>query len=164
MNNNYYLRSAIVSDLDRCFEIESIAYAGDEAATKEKILKRITLYPEGFLVIENDQEIMGFVNSGAAHQVTLSDESFKELVGHDSTGKHIVIMSVVVHPDYQSKGISKMLMNAFVDAMRGLGKETIYLICQKELISMYAQYGFIDLGESSSSHGGLLWHEMMLSL
>ncbi|MHC4857215.1 MAG: GNAT family N-acetyltransferase, partial [Planctomycetota bacterium] len=27
-------------DLDRCFEIESVSYSGDEAATKEKILKR----------------------------------------------------------------------------------------------------------------------------
>jgi len=45
-----------------------------------------------------------------------------------------------------------------------MGKTDIYLICQTELVSMYAKYGFIHLGESDSEHGGLSWHEMSLSL
>ena len=58
------IRSVKESDLDRCFEIESVSYAGDEAASKEKILKRIKTYPEGFIVLENEVEIIGFINSG----------------------------------------------------------------------------------------------------
>ncbi|AWF80762.1 GNAT family N-acetyltransferase [Microbulbifer sp. A4B17] len=158
------IRSANEQDLDRCFEIESISYAGNEAATKEKILKRIQTYPEGFLVIENNIEIIGFINSGAAHKVELSNEEFKELIGHDPSGENIVIMSLVVHPEYQGKGMSGKLMNSFIAAMRKLGKKRIYLICQSELVDMYARYGFIYLGESDSDHGGLSWHEMSLSL
>lgn len=151
-------------DLDRCFEIESVSYSGDEAATKEKILKRINTYPEGFIVLENDREIIGFVNSGATHEVELSDEEFKELVGHDSEGKYIVILSVVVHPAYQGKGMASMLMKSFIDRMKNLGKSGIYLICQTELIYMYEKYGFVDLGASGSDHGGMSWNEMSLSL
>lgn len=151
-------------DLDRCFEIESVSYAGDEAATREKILTRINTYPEGFVVAENDREIIGFINSGATSQIELSDEEFKELVGHDPEGRHIVILSVVVHPDYQGKGMAGKLINNFIDRMKALGKSDIFLICQTELISMYARYGFIDLGASNSDHGGLSWHEMSLSL
>ena len=151
-------------DLDRCFEIESVSYSGDEAATKDKILKRIKTYPEGFIVLENDREIIGFINSGATHEVELSDEDFKELVGHDSEGKHIVILSVVIHPSYQGKGMASKLMNNFIDRMKALGKSDIYLICQTELIDMYARYGFIDLGASDSDHGGMSWNEMSLSL
>ena len=158
------IRSAKSSDLERCFEIESVAYAGEEAATKEKILKRIQTYPEGFLVLENSQEIVGFINSGATHKVALSDEEFKELIGHDPEGEHIVIMSVVIHPKYQGNSLTSLLMKGFINAMKEMGKTEIYLICQTELINMYAKYGFVHLGESDSDHGGLSWHEMSLSL
>ena len=158
------IRRAKVCDLDRCFEIENDAYAGEEAATKEKILKRIQTYPEGFIVLENEKEIIGFINSGATHKVELSDEEFKELIGHDPDGKHIVIMSVVIHPNYQGKSFTSLLMRNFINAMQAMGKTEIYLICQTEMINMYAKYGFIHLGESDSDHGGLSWHEMSLAL
>ncbi|MBB1274487.1 GNAT family N-acetyltransferase [Psychromonas sp. SR45-3] len=158
------IRRAKVCDLDRCFEIENDAYAGEEAATKEKILKRIQTYPEGFIVLENEKEIIGFNNSGATHKVELSDEEFKELIGHDPDGKHIVIMSVVIHPNYQGKSFTSLLMRNFINAMQAMGKTEIYLICQTEMINMYAKYGFIHLGESDSDHGGLSWHEMSLAL
>ena len=158
------IRSAKVSDLDRRFEIENASYAGEEAATKEKVLKRIETYPEGFLVLENKKEIVGFINSGATHKVELSNEEFKELIGHDPHGEHIVIMSVVIHPEYQGKSFTSLLMKHFINAMKEMKKTEIYLICQTELISMYAKYGFVHLGESDSDHGGLSWHEMSLSL
>lgn len=158
------IRIVTENDLDRCYEIESVSYSGDEAATRDKILKRIKTFPEGFIVLENDREIVGFINSGATRKVELSDEEFKELVGHDPEGEHIVILSVVVHPDYQGKGLAGKLMNSFIGKMKALGKTDIFLICQTELIGMYAGYGFVDLGASNSDHGGLSWHEMSLSL
>jgi ribosomal protein S18 acetylase RimI-like enzyme len=151
-------------DLDRCFEIESVSYSGDEAASEDKILNRIKTYPEGFIVLENNREIIGFINSGATQKVELSDEEFKELIGHDPEGKHIVILSVVIHPDYQGKGMASKLMNSFIDKMKALGKIDIFLICQSELVDMYARYGFVNLGISDSDHGGMSWNEMSLSL
>ena len=161
---NLSFRHAKPSDLDRCYQIETTAYAGDEAATKDKILKRIEMYPEGFLILENDKEIIGFVNCGAADKVELSDESFKELVGHHSDGNNIVIMSVVTHPDYQRQGMATRLMKRFIEQMREAGKHKVLLLCQMELIPMYASFGFVDLGPSESDHGGLQWHEMEMVL
>ena len=89
------IRTVTEADLDRCFEIESVAYAGDEAATREKIHKRILAYPEGFVVLENDYEIVGFINCGAAHQVELSDEEFKELVGHDPLEPRVLLLELL---------------------------------------------------------------------
>ena len=162
--SQFNIREVKEDDLDRCFVIESDAYSGDEAATKEKILKRIKQYPEGFIVIENDQQVVGFINSGATDHVVLSDENFKELVGHDSSGKQIVIMSVVTHPEYQGLGLVNQLMSHFVDKMREHNKTDIFLICQTELIDMYRKYGFKLLGLSKSEHGGLSWHEMSMAL
>jgi ribosomal protein S18 acetylase RimI-like enzyme len=158
------LRKAKEQDLNRCFEIETVSYAGDEAASKEKILTRIQTYPEGFVVLENELEIIGFINSGATDDVQLSDEEFKELIGHDANGRCIVIMSVVVHPDYQGQSMAIVLMKHFIKAMQDLGKEEIFLICQTELIGLYEKFGFILMGKSDSDHGGLSWHEMSLRL
>jgi len=164
IDQNLTIRLVKEQDVDRCFEIEECAYAGEEAATKEKILTRIKGYPEGFIVLENDNEIIGFINSGATHKVELSDEEFKELIGHDSAGEYIVIMSVVIHPKYQGLSMTTKLMTHFIDHMKQLNKKELYLICQTELVDMYAKYGFLYLGKSDSSHGGLNWHEMSLSL
>lgn len=158
------IRSARAQDLDRCFEIESVSYAGDEAATREKIERRIATWPEGFIVLENEREIVGFINSGATREVRLDDEDFKELIGHDPDGSHVVILSVVVHPDYQGRGMAGKLMREFIGRMRALGKADIYLICQLGLVPMYARFGFVDLGPSASDHGGLRWQEMSLTL
>ncbi|MFP3526298.1 GNAT family N-acetyltransferase, partial [Pantoea sp. SIMBA_072] len=70
------------TDAERCYAIEIGAYEGDEAATLEKIRTRIAQYPEGFLLLEAEGETVGFINSGCAHDVVMSDEAFKELVGH----------------------------------------------------------------------------------
>ena len=162
--NGLTIREVTESDLERCFEIENTAYAGEEAATKEKILCRIKRYPTGFIVLENQDEIIGFINCGATHKVVLSDEAFKELVGHSPEGKYIVVMSVVVDPKYQGQGMANRLLVEFIKRMKALHKSEIYLICQTELIPLYAKQGFILLGESDSSHGGLKWHEMSLLL
>ncbi|MCP4180842.1 MAG: GNAT family N-acetyltransferase [bacterium] len=162
--NNIIIREVKEFDLDRCHEIETTSYEGNEAADREKILKRIKTYPEGFIVLETDNKIAGFINSGATDKIELSDEEFKELIGHDPNGKHIVIMSVVVHPDYQAKGYAGILMKNFISKMIELNKTSIYLICQTSLITMYEKYGFEYIGKSESDHGGLSWHEMVLKL
>ena len=161
---NIVIREVRIDDLDRCFEIESQSYQGDEAASREKIRKRISVYPEGFVVLEVSGEVVGFINSGATDTVELSNEHFKELIGHNPEGKYIVIMSVVVHPAYQRNGFAGKLMEHFVDIMKNLNKAGIYLICQEQLIDLYAKYGFKYLSGSNSDHGGLSWHEMALSL
>jgi predicted GNAT family N-acyltransferase len=60
--------------------------------------------------------------------------------------------------------MASKLMQSFIEKMKLLDKSDIYLICQTELIDMYARYGFVDLGKSDSDHGGMNWNEMSLSL
>ncbi|WP_380996993.1 GNAT family N-acetyltransferase, partial [Sedimentitalea sp. HM32M-2] len=107
-----------MTDAARCFAIESAAYKGDEAATLEKIAKRIANYPQGFLVLEIDGQMVGFVNSGCAHAVEMSNEEFKELVGHDPDAPNVVILSVVVDPAHQGQGYAGHLMREFLVRMR----------------------------------------------
>ena len=158
------LRNALPTDAARCFHIETTAYEGDEAATLEKIATRIAQYPEGFLILEEDGAVVGFINSGSAHEVVMSDEAFKELVGHDVEAPNVVIMSVVVDPAHQGKGYAKKLMTAFVQRMGTLGKQTIHLMCKQQHVPLYTRMGYTYVRPSPSDHGGMAWHEMVMAL
>lgn len=157
-------RTAIPSDAPRCFEIETAAYEGDEAATLAKIAKRIDVYPQGFLILETDGRVAGFINSGCAHEVELSDEEFKELTGHDPDAPNVVIMSVVVDPAFQGQGLSTALMSEFVHRMKAMQKTCIYLICRDHHVPLYEKFGYRYLRPSASDHGGMTWHEMSMTL
>ena len=157
-------RQARPADTARCFHIESTAYEGDEAATLEKIATRIAQYPEGFLVMELNGEIIGFINCGCAYEVVMSDEAFKELVGHDPQAPNAVIMSVVLDPAHQGQGHSTLLMRTFVERMRGMGKQTIHLMCKDRHVELYRRFGYGYVRPSTSDHGGMAWHEMVMEL
>ncbi|MCE4073470.1 MULTISPECIES: GNAT family N-acetyltransferase [Pseudomonas] len=157
-------RTAVPADTDRCFAIETTAYEGDEAATHEKIATRIAQYPEGFLIMELDGEIIGFINSGCAFDVVMSDEDFKELIGHDPAAPNVVIMSVVIDPAQQGKGYASLLMRTFVERMAGLGKRTIHLMCKDRHVPLYERFGYRYVKPSASDHGGMAWHEMVMEL
>jgi len=157
-------RTPVPADAERCYAIEIGAYEGDEAATLEKIRTRITQYPQGFLVLESDGEIVGFINSGCAHEVVMSDEAFKELVGHDPAAANVVIMSVVVDPAHQGKGYAKLLMNEFIGRMHAAGKQTIHLMCKEQHVALYQKLGYQYVKPSPSDHGGMAWHEMVMDL
>ncbi|MCA0043337.1 GNAT family N-acetyltransferase [Celeribacter litoreus] len=160
----HIFRNARPSDAGRCYEIESTAYEGDEAATLEKIATRIATYPDGFLVLEIDGDIAGFINCGCAYEVEMSNEAFKELIGHDPAAPNVVIMSVVVDPARQGQGLSTALMTEFVARMRQMGKATIHLMCKEHHVPLYQKFGYTYRQPSESDHGGMAWHEMSMEL
>ncbi|EMM5418386.1 TPA: GNAT family N-acetyltransferase [Citrobacter amalonaticus] len=157
-------RQATPADVTRCYEIETLAYEGDEAATREKIATRIQRYPQGFMCMELNGEVAGFINAGCAWEVVMSDEAFKELVGHDPDAPNAVIMSVVVHPDFQGKGYSSLMMREFVAWMKAMHKKTIHLMCKDRHVDLYAHFGYRYVKPSASDHGGMAWHEMVMAL
>ena len=157
-------RNAAPSDASRCYQIESCAYEGDEAAPLEKIATRIAQYPQGFLILEDGGEVIGFINSGCAHEVVMSDEAFKELVGHSAEAPNVVIMSVVLDPAQQGKGHSTRMMDEFVQRMRALDKKTIHLMCKERHVALYERMGYRYVQPSPSDHGGMAWHEMVMDL
>lgn len=157
-------RNAMPADAARCYEIEISAYEGDEAATLEKIALRIGEYPQGFLVLETDGRIVGFINSGCAENVVMSDEDFKQLIGHDPDAQNVVIMSVVVDPACQGQGYSSLLMREFIRRMQGMDKKTIHLMCKQHHVGLYEKFGYRYVKPSTSDHGGMAWHEMVMDL
>lgn len=157
-------RFAHAQDVPRCYQIETAVYEGDEAATLEKIALRIAQYPQGFLIMELEGEVIGFINSGCAHQVQMSDEEFKQLVGHDPDAANVVIMSVVLAPEHQGKGYASLLMHEFVNKMHAMDKQSIHLMCKQRHVELYQKFGYRYIRPSNSDHGGMSWHEMVMDL
>lgn len=160
----WVFRNAVPLDAQRCYEIETSAYDGEEAATFEKIQQRIAAYPLGFLILEIEGEIVGFINSGCAYDVEMSDEDLKDLVGHDPAAPNVVIMSVAVDPACQGRGLSRRLMSEFVARMIEADKKTIHLMCKEHHLALYEKLGFRYTKPSLSDHGGVSWHEMVMEL
>ncbi len=160
---NINIRQVNKDDVDGCYRTESTCYTSD-GATREKILKRIMLFPEGFLIAESEGEIVGFINSASTDKENITDEALKDMVGHVKDGKNMVIFSLAVLPELQGNGISKQLMARFIEVSKDLEKEKILLICKSDLIPYYQNFGFIYGGKSNSKHGGFEWHEMYLLL
>lgn len=151
-------------DLIACHTIESRCFLPSEAALTSSLRDRITLYPEGFLVAEYEGQVVGQVNSGSTHKDDITDEKFKQLIGHDPDGQNIVIFSLSVLPEYQKRGIADRLMTNFIKQAHDLGKSKVLLICKDNLVPYYARHGFMDNGPSASDHGGAAWREMALPL
>ena len=158
------LRMVEPDDLTACHTIEALSFPACEAAWASSLETRINNYPEGFLVAEIDGHVVGQVNSGSTHKDDITDEEFKQLIGHDPDGGNIVIFSLSVHPAYRKLGIGGRLLNRFIDQARDLGKSKVMLLCKEDLVNYYARHGFGDAGVSTSSHGGAVWHEMVLDL
>lgn len=163
MTTDLTFRPAQSDDADHCYAIEVGGYEGDEAATLAKITKRIREYPAGFLIMERDGQIIGFINSGCAYEVVMSDEEFKELVGHDAAAPNVVIMSVVIDPAFQGRGYATTMMRTFVEQMRALEKKTIHLMCKERHVGLYSRLGYEYVRPSASDHGGMAWHEMVMT-
>ena len=55
-------------------------------------------------------------------------------------------------------------MREFVARMQAAGKTTISLMCKSRHVDLYAKQGYRYVKLSDSTHGGMIWHEMIMSL
>jgi ribosomal protein S18 acetylase RimI-like enzyme len=154
------IRSATPEDATLCYVIEAQCFEPSEAATQARIRTRIDLYPEGFLVAELDDQIIGFTNSGATHKDDLSDESLKDMVGHEDNGANLVVFSLAVLPAHQGHGYARRLIDELASRAKLLRKQHVLLLCKSNLVAFYTKLGFEDAGLSQSNHGGYAWHQM----
>lgn len=160
--SDYAIREVSAGDVVACHAIEQRCFRPEEAASLKVMQQRAACFPEGFLVAEKDEQIIGFLNSGATHDEDLSNDRLKSCDSHDGTGPNLVVFSVAVHPDSQGLGVAARLLRDFLHRARLLEKKAVMLLCQPELVPYYARFGFRHLGPSGSRHGGVAWHEMKI--
>jgi len=158
-------RNAQIEDLDSIVSIEAACFPKAEAASRKSIEERINIFPDGFLVTELDNIIIGFINGAATNRETIIDPMFESMKEHHTDqGKTIAIYGVDIHPDYQGKGYSRPMMQTYIQNAKNNQRKQIILTCKAHLVNYYSSFGYQSIGISQSNHGGSEWFDMVLNL
>lgn len=158
------IRRVTPDDLAACTHVEATCFQPSEAASETSIRSRIDTFPQGFHVAELDGTVVGQINSGCTNKDDITDEAFKQLIGHDPEGCTMVVFSLSVLPEAQGRGVAKALMERFIEHSRTLGKRRVLLLCKDYHIAFYEKLGYKTVGLSASTHGGFQWWEMACPL
>nr|WCH56055.1 hypothetical protein [Calliblepharis sp.] len=86
-------------------------------------------------------------------------DHYEKLIGFaratSDTVFNATIWDVVIHPDFQGKGLGKMLMNQIVVQLRCADISTITLFADPQVVSFYRNLGFITDPDGVK---GMFWY------
>lgn len=157
------IRKATLSDLEAITALEAICFPEAEAASRDSFEWRLQTYPEHFIVMEQDGKIISFINGPVTKEKDLVDEMYDSPDYSDEKGDWQMIFGLVTHPDYQRQGNASRLMRVFIEEARHQGRKGVVLTCKEHKIAFYSSFGYKDEGVSSSTHGGVPWHQMRIT-
>ena len=160
----FIIRNARLDELDKLFEIESKCFPITEAATKEAMEERIKVINDTFLVAELDGVAVGLVNGPVVNTRYISDDLFEKTIPNPKTGGIQTILGLAVDPEHQHQGIAAKLLEEFAKVAKEAKREVITLTCKDYLINYYESQGYTNMGESDSTHGGVVWYNMNMEL
>lgn len=160
---NLIIRQVKSDDLLAVTEVERACFPEAEAAPKEVLEERISIFPDCFFVAEIDKKIVGFINGSVTNDSVIHDELFSDTSLHLPDGRYQTIFGLDVVPKYRKKGIAAELMKHLIQQAKEAGRTGVILTCKERLIHYYASFGYKNKGISSSTHGGAVWYDMILN-
>ncbi|KDQ09289.1 hypothetical protein BOTBODRAFT_37197 [Botryobasidium botryosum FD-172 SS1] len=156
-------------EVQRAFEIESLGYPIDEAATLDALRYRQEHAPRLFLGAyipidaTSDRKLVAFVVSTLSEHPTLTHASMST---HVPQGSSVCMHSVCVDPEFKRRGIALALLREYLRRLEATqaseGIDRVLLLCHEELIELYAKVGFQLVGKSEVAHGPREWFEMRI--
>ena len=157
------IRHATMADLDILDQIEQICFPPAEAASRKSLEGRLKVYPDYFWLLEDEGQVVSFVNGMATDLPDLCDEMFEDAHMHDPKGAWQMIFGVDTIPAYRRRGCAEMVLNRVIEDTRKAGRKGLVLTCKDRLVHYYAKFGFVSEGVSGSTHGGVVWYQMRLT-
>lgn len=86
-------------------------------------------------------------------------------VGHQEAGRTIVLHSVAILPQFQGRGLGRVLMQAYIQQMNGAGiADRLALIAHDHKMGWYERLGFQNKGPSKATFGHGGWYDMIYEL
>lgn len=157
-----WVRSAKKEDIITIAKIEAVCFPQEEAASYDILLKRFEVFGEHFFVAETEAGMVGFINGNVTDQKTITDEMFEDSSIHNREGMYQSIFGLDVRPEYQGRGIGRLLMDHMIHQAQKQGRKGVILTCKQGLIPFYESFGYQNMGRSESVHGGAVWYDMIL--
>lgn len=156
------IRTATIEDLVAVAAVEAMCFPPAEAAGINEFEKRLRVYPEHFWLLEQNGELIGFIDGMVTNEVTIRDEMFENALLHNEAGDWQTIFGVNTVPEYRRKGCAARLMEQVITDARAQERKGCILTCKEELIRYYEKFGYQKEGLSRSVHGGAVWYDMKL--
>lgn len=156
------IRKATIEDLQAVTAVEAECFPAAEAATEKDFKERLSVYPQYFWLLFDEEKMVGFVNGMVTDEPDLTDEMYEHAAMHDPNGKWQMIFGVNTIPEYRRRGCAGMLMKQAIADAKEQGREGLVLTCKEKLLHYYAKFGFESEGVSESVHGGVVWYQMRL--
>ena len=157
------IRHAVPADLEALSTIETASYPPKEGASKESIASRLAVFADHFWILEEDGQILAFINGMVTDQPDLTDDLYDHAALHKPDGAWQMIFSVVTAPAHRHKGCAAQVMQEVIRDARAAQRRGIVLTCKERLLDFYAQFGFRNEGVSVSTHGDVTWYQMRLT-
>lgn len=156
------IRTATLNDLSVLTEIGKVCFPPEEAAAEKEFEERLKVYPNHFWILENDGDLIGFINGMVTNETKIRDVMFKNASLHEEDGAWQAIFGVNTVPKYRKCGYAtKMMEQVIVDAKKQ-GRKGCVLTCKEELIHYYEKFGYKNEGISQSKLAGAVWYDMRL--
>lgn len=156
------IRTATIEDLDAITAVEAECFPVAEAATRGSFKSRLTVYPDYFWLLEEEEKLVSFINGMVTDESTIRDEMFENAKLHNPKGKWQAIFGVNTIPSHRKRGLAGKVMKKVIEDARAQGRVGCILTCKEELIAYYEKFGFESIGLSESAHGGAVWYDMVL--
>lgn len=159
------IRNGRISDVDELTAIEAECFPAAEAAERKSFEDRLKHYADHFWILEDDNgKIISFVNGMVTDEEHLTDEMYENASMHNENGAWQMIFGVNTLPEYRKNGYAEAVLRNVISDAKEQSRKGLVLTCKEKLIHFYGKLGFVDEGVSDSEHGGVVWHEMRLTL
>jgi ribosomal-protein-alanine N-acetyltransferase len=114
-----YFRNVNNSDIEKIMELENACFNKYTREKKEVYLERINTFPDGFIVMQNENEFIGAISSEIwQYTPSINRELFN--LGHSikemnkSDGNELYISSIGIFPKYRNYGFGEELFLALI--------------------------------------------------
>ena len=158
------IRTARASDLEEIYSVETACFQKQFQISYDYYKLALSTCPERFYLLFVDHVLAGFINAMPTNKKDLKDSMLKGISDYDKNGSNLMVIGLMILPEYQHHGYATRLMKRFIRVSREEGKKRIVLTCRKELIDFYKKFGYIYQGISDSVLGYEVWYQLKLDL
>ena len=134
-------RTADKNDINYIMDIEKVSFSESICEDKETFIQRIQTFNKGFLVMEYDNKVIGYICSELWEY---SKDS------HKDNGNEVYISSFGILPEVRGYGLGKIMFDYFIKYISELVKDpkSIILIVSEGWTNarkIYINYGFKEI-------------------
>lgn len=133
------IRKATIEDLQAVTAVEAECFPAAEAATEKDFKERLSVYPQYFWLLFDEEKMVGFVNGMVTDEPDLTDEMYEHAAMHDPNGKWQMIFGVNTIPEYRRRGCAGMLMKQAIADAKEQGREGLVLTCKEKSAALLCQ-------------------------